>query len=983
MSEPDLNPRRVFAARFTQLLTIAGLPHDRVAARAMRRRPTGETWSVTANRISAWKQGQNIPQRKQALDAVIRVLIESARGVADPRTLPSGLLEEKAWAKWWQAALKSPALSPKDVKPIETKHADVTHPSSATVPVARTVSECDPFQLGVNRAITPTMSKDQDLPQNLTPYLSRDHDQRLRRVLSDITCPVMVVLTGGSSTGKTRTAVEAIRACLPDWKLLHPIDSIELTSLVDSGSVQPYTVLWLNEVQIYLESDQSSATALRRLLSRADYPLVVLGTTWSRYWTELTREPSPGQVGTNEQSRELLRNAYQIEVPEVFESKYLAEDDLALRDKRLAFAAKASSGDGRLIQSLAGGPALVKRYTHANEPEDRYSRAVLSVAMSARQLGYRGLIPRSLLQNVAQDYLSPEDKADKPADWFSIGLKHATTRIHGISALRGCQEETSTGISLGYRLHDYLQQYSLMHRQHDYPPRLWTALISQTQDLEDRSRIAQIARIRHLYRCAVELEKPVAEAGDSRAMLNLAEDYSRAELTTKSRAWLRKAADIGNTDAMVLLAQAATDDTEKQNWLQLAADAGSAEAMFALAERARAAGDTELAHSCLRRAADLGHDQAIRELIKDELAGGNSEAAYCLLEPKKREINVKVNTYQRGCGVGNREMTELADLLEEVGRLEESEYWHRKAAEIQATDSHAGLIAFLARNGRIGEVEAQLGRISKLHDRLDFSFMVPAVFVAIVWLRDGGHDLEADELLTALVESGEGIAVGELLKRWLEMGRLSEAERWLTDEAESGSVDLRSTRMILEALRAAGRQEDADRFLHKAVIGRWFDETDLATILEAAGHYDEAESALRRDYRSNSRNYRQLVAFLNRHGKFVELENVLRDVSESGSLQAMLKLIEFLYAANRNNEAEPWVTRAFAHSELSEHDHISILWKRGDFRDLELIYRKRIEESLAPLDDLAMLLRHTHRTEEAERLMRFGVEPDGQTGTRL
>ena len=40
-----------------------------------------------------------------------------------------------------------------------------------------------------------------------------------------------VLLVGGSSVGKTRCAVEAVKALLPDWWLVHPAGPAEVAAL--------------------------------------------------------------------------------------------------------------------------------------------------------------------------------------------------------------------------------------------------------------------------------------------------------------------------------------------------------------------------------------------------------------------------------------------------------------------------------------------------------------------------------------------------------------------------------------------------------------------------------------------------------------------------------------------------------------------------------------------------------------------------------
>ena len=110
----------------------------------------------------------------------------------------------------------------------------------------------------------------------LTVYVQREHDVQLRELLSAPAGPVMLVLVGGSSTGKTRAAFEAVRQCLADWSLLRPLDAADLLDQLRGGAVGPQMVLWLNETQIFLRGQPDVAVALRRLLAR-DEPVVVIG----------------------------------------------------------------------------------------------------------------------------------------------------------------------------------------------------------------------------------------------------------------------------------------------------------------------------------------------------------------------------------------------------------------------------------------------------------------------------------------------------------------------------------------------------------------------------------------------------------------------------------------------------------------------------------------------------------------------------------
>ena len=66
-----------------------------------------------------------------------------------------------------------------------------------------------------------------------------------------------VLLTGGSSVGKTRCAAEAVKELLPDWWLVHPADPGEVAALAAAPPAR--TVVWLDELQRYLDGEHGMA----------------------------------------------------------------------------------------------------------------------------------------------------------------------------------------------------------------------------------------------------------------------------------------------------------------------------------------------------------------------------------------------------------------------------------------------------------------------------------------------------------------------------------------------------------------------------------------------------------------------------------------------------------------------------------------------------------------------------------------------------
>ena len=96
------------------------------------------------------------------------------------------------------------------------------------------------------------------VPDEVLPeYVPRDIDAAGSGVRAKVAAAAerggFVLLVGGSSVGKTRCAVEAVRAVLPDWWLVHPAGPAEVAAL--AAAPPPRTVVWLDELQGYLDGE--------------------------------------------------------------------------------------------------------------------------------------------------------------------------------------------------------------------------------------------------------------------------------------------------------------------------------------------------------------------------------------------------------------------------------------------------------------------------------------------------------------------------------------------------------------------------------------------------------------------------------------------------------------------------------------------------------------------------------------------------------
>jgi hypothetical protein len=238
------------------------------------------------------------------------------------------------------------------------------------VPVrGRVGGQWDPAKLGVHQVIG---------GGPMPAYIRRPHDELLAAVLDpSVRASRLVVVRGGSSTGKTRAAYEAVKDRLPDWQLDYPLDPGALAARLEAD-IPARTVLWLGELRQYADIDGGAAVLshLADLLEGEDR--LVITTMWPEQWTTYTAAARVGSgtadpAGTAGRLPELTgRDPAQInparggviDVPDRFAAGDLqaaarAHDPLLVE----AAAAAASAGqDGQLTQYLAGVPNLLRRY---------------------------------------------------------------------------------------------------------------------------------------------------------------------------------------------------------------------------------------------------------------------------------------------------------------------------------------------------------------------------------------------------------------------------------------------------------------------------------------------------------------------------------------------------------------------------------------------------------------------------------------------
>ncbi|MFG2136598.1 trypsin-like peptidase domain-containing protein [Streptomyces sp. NPDC048650] len=372
----------------------------------------------------------------------------------------------------------------------------------------------------------------------LPPYLHRSGvDDRLHEAVSDAQRhSKMVMLVGGSSTGKTWAAWEAVRSCLPDgWRLWHPLTPDRPISALEAlrvGRVGPRTVIWLNESQLYLSGrshGEEVSVVLQELLTNHEVaPVLILGSLWPSHWRELTAVPTESESGEppredpHAAARVLLSQATVINLPDAFaEEDLLTHKQLLDSDPRLTQAA--TSAGGHITQFLAGAPELIRRYQQAPPP----ARAVAWAAMDARRLGHGPRLPREFIERAASAYLTDDEWDALDDAWFDQALAYLASPCRGtrgpLSAIRPRPGSSVADGRPYYRLADYLEQHGTAERRHMTPPAgFWEAAFHAATP-QDARHLADSARLRWRLAHAAGLYAHAARNEDGEALHELAE----------------------------------------------------------------------------------------------------------------------------------------------------------------------------------------------------------------------------------------------------------------------------------------------------------------------------------------------------------------------------------------------------------------------------------------------------------------------------
>ncbi|MER5378300.1 hypothetical protein [Streptomyces sp. NPDC002553] len=661
------------------------------------------------------------------------------------------------------------------------------------------VREARPRLLGVHAAI-----RVDGVADELPPYVPRDLDAELRTALAAAAAEGgFVLLTGGSSVGKTRALYEVLRMTLPEWWLLHPADAASVVTHAQAPT--PRTVLWMDELQDYLNHPTGLPAGVVRQLITAR--TIVVATMWDDEHSLRTPRAPAGQPDSYANDRDVLRLACIIQVPDrLSPAEQRRGQTLASTDQRIRIALDAK--DAGFTQILAAGPALIQRWKAA----DCYGKAVITAALDARRVGARRPATGGFLEAAAPTYLTEAQQAKAPDGWLDHALAYAMTEVQGAAA---CLSPTSAGMGVisGYTPADFLDQHARRERRTEaLPAEAWQALVRHHHP-DDRLNLARNADVRGFPDHAEAFYRLAAEVVPPEQVQLLVELH--AELLAKLRRF---------DDAIALL--------------RPFAERGEPGISLWLAHLYKSNGQPDKAEALLLTWAnrrDAYRTQAAFDLTM-------------LLKEQKREADLQARIDKGDWSAS----VHLAELLAEQGRIDDL------SARAQAGDhgSAAVLVTWLADHGRSEDLYARAetgdnNAAMKLAELL-VARNEPGPAVEILRSRAGDDATVAMHLAPLLAEQGSTNEAIELLRHHAANGErsafLSLCDLLASDGRVDEAIALLQTRTrdqsaifrIANLLSASGKVDDAITLLEARIKeGDEFAAFPLAEILAAEGRTEQ------------------------------------------------------------------------------------------------------------------------------------------------
>ncbi len=438
--------------------------------------------------------------------------------------------------------------------------------------------------------VTPSRGSERD---ELPSYVRRDKDDELDALLDSRR---FVLLIGDSKAGKSRMAAEAMRRKFRDRKLIIPDNVDSLPALLDAGLDFQSSVVWLDDLQRYLEK-----TGVARLLSHLASPdgphdATVLATIREKAYALYMPD---GEMDS--QYWAVLNQANRLRIDRLFSPAERERAAVTFQDPHLIEALDRYG----LAEYLSAGPDLVERFENGILTEPVGAMVVLAAADWSRT-GLTRPVPQTVLLALVQDYLGRLPLEQPGPSDINTALTWAQKPVYGVSQLLST---TPDGFTVFEYVLDHISQTAI-------PNEVWDAALTAAEG-DEFIQVGLAARAQNrldiavrAFEVAVQTNTPYVDP--MLAAYNYACVLEKLNRTAEAEEYYRKAAVAGHVDAAFAagrLLEAGGEPAEAERYYQMAAEGGSLEGAFALGVLLRER-DPDEALSWFDKAAVAGHVDA-------------------------------------------------------------------------------------------------------------------------------------------------------------------------------------------------------------------------------------------------------------------------------------------------------------------------------------------------------------------------------------
>ena len=515
----------------------------------------------------------------------------------------------------------------------------------------------------------------------LPPYVARDRDGKLDQLLDQ---NVFVLLIGDSKAGKSRMAAEAIRRKFPERRLIFPDTADSLATLLDTDFDFHNSVVWLDELQRYLDK-----TGLPRLLDYLMGPEAPTAVTAIATIREQAYEEHIPHGRLESPYWPTLRRAARLRIDRKFSEAERKKAEELLTDPRLLSALDRYG----LAEYISAGPDLVEKLETGMISEPVGAAAVLMAADWSRA-GLNRPIPRDVLTTLVANYVAESGMSRPTSRQMAKAVAWAQDPVYAASSL------LSAGTS-GYIAFDYVAEHIDVQLRSSVPDTVWTAALTSVRDGEEALRIGIAAFEQSRDDIAVQAfaiaVQDTEQVDRALAAYNYALMLERLERTAEAEEYYGNAAEAGHADAAYAagrLSQARGATSEAEHFYKLGAQAGAPESAFALGMLLQEREPDE-ALRWLGQAAEAGHVEAAYAAGRLSQARGQTSEADRFYRLAARAGNTgtleriaahRIQPDRRARGTG-RALRPYEAIVEPVNALEEVMSACSDAELRQLTDS--------------------------------------------------------------------------------------------------------------------------------------------------------------------------------------------------------------------------------------------------------------------------------------------------------